>query len=109
MDLTLALVIDNLKKLATKLDNQVQSNINSNSMLTVMWKNQYGDKLVDEVLISNISKFDFSKIKDQSLNSFKSQQLFSKVDGLEREVTSLISENRVLSHSLDLLNAKLDD
>ncbi|KAK1372237.1 hypothetical protein POM88_028430 [Heracleum sosnowskyi] len=52
MDCTLALVTDNLKKLSTKLENQVQSNINSNSMISIMWKNQYGDKLVDEVPLS---------------------------------------------------------
>ncbi|KAK1394699.1 hypothetical protein POM88_013755 [Heracleum sosnowskyi] len=109
MDCTLAMVSDNMKKLSTKLDNQVQANINSNSMLTVLWKNQYGNKLVDEVPISDISKFEFSKLKDQSLNSFKSQQLFSKVDSLEREVADLKAENKGLSHSLEQLNAKMDD
>ncbi|KAK1352465.1 hypothetical protein POM88_053404 [Heracleum sosnowskyi] len=109
MDCTLALVTDNLKKLSTKLENRVQSNINSNSMISVMWKNQYADKLVDDVPISNISKFYFFKIKEQSLNSFKSEQLFSKVDRLEREVDELKSENQGISHSLELLNSKLDD
>ncbi|KAK1394320.1 hypothetical protein POM88_013376 [Heracleum sosnowskyi] len=109
MDCTLAMVSDNMKKLSTKLDNQVQANINSNSMLTVLWKNQYGNKLVDEVPISDISKFEFSKLKDQSLNSFKSQQLFSKVESLEREVADLKTENKGLSHSLEQLNAKMDD
>ncbi|KAK1389973.1 hypothetical protein POM88_018151 [Heracleum sosnowskyi] len=109
MDLSLALVTDNLKRMSTKLENQLQATINSNSMLTVLWKNQYGNKLVDEVPISDISKFDFSKIKDQSLNSFKSQQLFSKVDSLEKEVADLKSENKVLSQSLEQLNHNLDD
>ncbi|KAK1356458.1 hypothetical protein POM88_049714 [Heracleum sosnowskyi] len=109
MACTLAMVSDNVKKLSTKLDNQVQANINSNSMLTVLWKNQYGNKLVDEVPISDISKFEFSKLKDQSLNSFKSQQLFSKVDSLEREVADLKAENKGLSLSLEQLNAKMND
>ncbi|KAK1379255.1 hypothetical protein POM88_025999 [Heracleum sosnowskyi] len=109
MDLSLAMVTDNIRKLATTLENQVKANINSNAMLNVIWKNQYGDKLVDEVPLSNISKFDFAKLKEQSLNSFKSQQLFSKVDGLEREVASLKDENKELANSLKQLNDKLDD
>ncbi|KAK1355880.1 hypothetical protein POM88_049136 [Heracleum sosnowskyi] len=109
MDVTLAMVTDNIKKLASTLENQAKTTITTNAMLNVMWKNQYGDKLVDEVPLSDISKYDFARVKDQSLNSFKSQQLFSKVDGLEREVASLKDENRMLSTSLSHLNAKLDD
>ncbi|KAK1365721.1 hypothetical protein POM88_041282 [Heracleum sosnowskyi] len=109
MDLSLAMVTDNIRKLATTLENQAKANINSNAMLNVIWKNQYGDKLVDEVPLSNISKFDFAKLKEQSFNSFKSQQLFSKVDGLEREVASLKDENKDLANSLKQLNDKLDD
>ncbi|KAK1379317.1 hypothetical protein POM88_026061 [Heracleum sosnowskyi] len=109
MDVTLAMVTDNIKKLASTLDNQAKTTITTNAMFYVMWKNQYGDKLVDEVPLSDISKYDFARVKDQSLNSFKSQQLFSKVDGLEREVASLKDENRMLSTSLSQLNDKLDD
>ncbi|KAK1394471.1 hypothetical protein POM88_013527 [Heracleum sosnowskyi] len=109
MDVTLAMVTDNIKKLASTLENQAKTTITTNAMLNVMWKNQYGDKLVDEVPLSDISKYDFARVKDQSLNSFKSQHLFSKVDGLEREVASLKDENRMLSTSLSQLNDKLDD
>ncbi|KAK1399488.1 hypothetical protein POM88_009351 [Heracleum sosnowskyi] len=108
MDVTLAMVTDNIKKLASTLENQAKTTITTNAMLNVMWKNQYGDKLVDEVPLSDISKYDFARVKDQSLNSFKSHQLFSKVDGLEKEVASLKDENRMLSTSLSQLNDKLD-
>ncbi|KAK1379297.1 hypothetical protein POM88_026041 [Heracleum sosnowskyi] len=109
MDVTLAMVTDNIKKLASSLETQAKATITSNAMINVMWKNQYGDKLVDEVPLSDISKYDFARVKDQSLNSFRSQQLFSKVDGLEKEVASLKDENRMLSTSLSQLNDKLDD
>lgn len=48
------------------------------------------------------------RLQEQSLSSFKAAHLMTKVDSLDKEVTSLKVYNTELKESVELLNTKLD-
>lgn len=90
------------------MSNQIAQSLDANAMINVLWQNQYGDKVVGEVPVHAMNKYEVERLKKQSLSSLKAAHLLSKVDSLEKEVSSLKSENTELKQSMEILNTKLD-
>lgn len=73
-----------------------------------MYRNKYANMAASDVPLYQMSKEDVEKLRSQTLSPFKSEHLMSKVDSLEKEVSSLKTFNAELRDSVELLNKKLD-
>lgn len=100
---------NNFPKLSNHLVTQISSNIDTNAMMKVMWKNQFGDKVLNEVHAHNLSKYEDQKLQEQSLSPFKTAHLSQKVDNLEKEASHLKIKKVELKESLASIDTKMDE
>ena len=109
LDARMATMADNFNKLTNQVTNQISQSNEASSMIKVMWQNQYGDKLLNDVPVHQLSKYEVEILMEQSLSSLRVAHIFQKVDILEKEVSALKYENFALKESPNSMSVKMDE